>query len=68
MMTLLDDQLRWLMLHGYMTWHCHRCKVTHNHPVSAYYHLVDTHGLDPQSAFREGEGGEPIWSKSRSRP
>jgi hypothetical protein len=24
-----------------------------------YYHLVDHHGLDPQSAFKEGEAGEP---------
>lgn len=57
---LLDDQLRWLMRHGYATWHCYRCKGKYSSHLGMYYHLVDFHGLDPQSAFQEGEAGEPI--------
>jgi len=34
--------------------------MVHETPAGAYYHLVDFHGLDPQSAFREGEAGDPV--------
>jgi hypothetical protein len=60
MIVLLDAQLRWLMVHGYMTWHCTRCRIVLENHISAYYHLCDTHGLDPQTAFREGEAQEPL--------
>jgi hypothetical protein len=56
---LLDDQMRWLLRHGYVTWHCYRCKSTQWTKSGMYYHLVDHHGLDPQSACKEGEAGEP---------
>ena len=50
---LLDDQLKWLLRHGYVTWHCYRCKTTISTAASMYYHLVDFHGLDPNEAFRD---------------
>ena len=59
MMVLLDDQLRWLLVHGYATWHCYRCKLSFITHIAAYHHLVDFHGLDPQTAFSEGEGQVP---------
>jgi hypothetical protein len=57
-MELLDAQMRWLLRHGYVTWQCYRCKKKLSSHIGIYYHLVDWHGLDPQSAFREGEAGE----------
>jgi hypothetical protein len=59
-MTLLDAQLRWMMLHGYATWHCYRCSAKFSSMISTYHHLVDHHGLDPTTAFREGEGQELV--------
>ena len=56
---LLDDQVRWLLRHGYVTWHCYRCKAKLSTGPSLYFHLVDLHGLDPDEAFRQGEAGEP---------
>ncbi len=65
-MELLDDQLRWLLRHGYAVWHCYRCKQTQSTHIGMYYHLVDFHGLDPQSAFKEGEAGSPrVWDSKR---
>jgi len=63
---LLDAQLRWLLRHGYATWHCYRCDHTSSTMISAYYHLVDHHGLDPQTAFGEGEVGELVDEAGRT--
>lgn len=67
-MELLDDQMRWLIRHGYFTWTCYRCKTWTNTHIAAYYHLVDHHGLDPQSAFDQGEAGEPRDRRRPARP